>query len=164
MRAGIAELPLEHIMDNRKNAARLALGFSLIELMVTVSIVGVLAAVGYPSYQEYIIRSNRQVARSALFQVADRQEQFFLDNKRYADGLDELGMGGDELGLDREGHIGAEGDEVIYTVSFDDADATSWSLIAAPEAMQAERDTDCATLTLLSTGERGSTGGGDNCW
>jgi type IV pilus assembly protein PilE len=61
-----------------------AQGFTLIELMVTVAIVAILAAIVYPSYQRYIVRNNRAAAQSALMDVAQRQQQFLLDNRAYA--------------------------------------------------------------------------------
>ena len=152
-------------MDKRQKIRRPQRGFSLIELMIVVVIVGILASIAYPSYAEYVMRGNRQAARSALLQIADRQEQFFLDNKRYAGDLAELNMGAETVGIDRDGQIvDADGDDLIYSVTFDDADDTSWTLSAEPLNNQADRDTDCATLTLASTGERGNSAGGENCW
>ena len=59
-------------------------GVTLIELMVVAGIVALLAAIAYPSYDRYVVRSKRAVAQNALLQIADRQQQFFMDNKRYA--------------------------------------------------------------------------------
>ena len=60
-------------------------GFTLIELMITVAIVAILAAVAYPSYQSYIIRANRAAAQSEMLDIANRQQQFLLANRAYAD-------------------------------------------------------------------------------
>ena len=59
-------------------------GFTLIELMITVAIVGILAAVVYPSYQNAMIKSRRAAAQAALSDIAQRQQQFLLDNRSYA--------------------------------------------------------------------------------
>jgi type IV pilus assembly protein PilE len=61
-----------------------ARGFSLIELMVTVGIVALLAAIAYPSYLRYTVKSNRSAAQSYLMDAAQRQQQFLLDSRAYA--------------------------------------------------------------------------------
>lgn len=60
-------------------------GFTLIELMMVVVIVGILGAVAYPSYQSYILKGNRASAQAYLMDVAQRQAQYFLDNRSYFD-------------------------------------------------------------------------------
>ena len=59
-------------------------GFTLSELMIVVAIIGVLAAIGLPSYDRYIIRSNRAVAKQFILSVASKQEQYLLDARQYA--------------------------------------------------------------------------------
>lgn len=59
-------------------------GFTLIELMVTVAIVGVLAAVAYPSYTRYVVRSNRTAAQAQMLDIANREQQFLMANRAYA--------------------------------------------------------------------------------
>ncbi len=58
-------------------------GFTLIELMVTVAVVAILAAIALPSYQQYIIRANRSAVQQFMLDVANRQEQFMLDARSY---------------------------------------------------------------------------------
>jgi len=59
-------------------------GFTLIELIVAVAIVGILASIAIPSYREYVIRGNRRAAQAAMMEIATRQQQFFVANRRYA--------------------------------------------------------------------------------
>jgi type IV pilus assembly protein PilE len=59
-------------------------GFTLIELMITVAVVALLAAVAYPSYRDHVARAQRSQGQQFLSDVAQRQEQFLLDVRRYA--------------------------------------------------------------------------------
>ena len=59
-------------------------GFTLIELMITVAVIGILAAVAFPSYNQYIIRGNRTSAKAQMMDIANREQQFLLANRAYA--------------------------------------------------------------------------------
>ena len=58
-------------------------GFSLIELMIAVAIVGVLVAIAYPSYQNSLIKGTRGAAKAFLLEVAQKEQQYLLDNRAY---------------------------------------------------------------------------------
>lgn len=62
-------------------------GFTLVELMIAVAIVGILSMIAYPSYQSYLLKGNRASAQAFLLNVAQRQQQYFLDNRTYAPDL-----------------------------------------------------------------------------
>ena len=69
-------------------------GFTLIELMITVAIVAIIAAVAIPAYTSYVDRGKRAEARTALLDIAARQERYYSNNRQYADQLSKLKMSG----------------------------------------------------------------------
>jgi type IV pilus assembly protein PilE len=140
-------------------------GFSLIELMIVVAIVAIISAFAYPSYQRYVIKAKRTVAQNALLQVADRQQQFFMDNKRFAADLTNLGFGANPYVVDDDGASTVAGDaQAVYSLSLTNVTATTWTVTAAPLHGQLSRDTYCGSLSLTQAGTKGKTGASDDCW
>lgn len=60
-------------------------GFTLIELLVVLVIIGILAGIALPSYSKYVIRSKRSAAQSIMYDISNREEQYMLANRSYAD-------------------------------------------------------------------------------
>lgn len=68
-------------------------GFTLIELVVAVSIVGILASMSYGSYQKYYLRTNRSAAQQFMLDVVNRQELYLLDARTYTANIGNNGLG-----------------------------------------------------------------------
>jgi type IV pilus assembly protein PilE len=140
-------------------------GFSLLELMIVVAIISIISAIAYPSYMEYVVKAKRTTASSMLMQVADRQQQFFMDNKRYADDMTNLGFQADPLVIDNDGRSIASGSsDSIYSIALSGVTVTTYTATASPQKAQATRDTKCANLTLNQAGAKGHSGTGSDCW
>jgi type IV pilus assembly protein PilE len=140
-------------------------GVSLIELMIVVAIVAIISAFAYPSYQRYVVKTKRTVAHNALLQIADRQQQFFMDNKRFAADLTNLGFGANPYVVGDDGSSTVAGDtQAVYSVSLSNVTATTWTATAAPLHGQLTRDSYCGSLSLTQAGTKGETGASDKCW
>ena len=148
-----------------QNSSAAMRGVTLIELMVVVAIVAIIFAFAFPSYERYIVRSKRAVAQNVLLQVADRQQQFFMDNKQYAANLTNLGFAANPLIVDDDGSSTVATDpDAVYSVSLSNVSATTYTVTAAPVGGQLRRDTQCGSLTMSQAGAKGYSGSGGNCW
>ena len=133
-------------------------GFTLVELMIVVAIIGVMSAIAYPSYTSYMNKSGRADAKVGLARIADKQERYYLQNNTYATTTELLGLGTPPWITD----------EGYYSITIDDgADTSGFTATASALSGQA-KDTDCKTFSLSSTGLRTATDSTDTatieCW
>jgi type IV pilus assembly protein PilE len=131
---------------------RYAKGFTLIELMIVVAIVGIIASVAYPSYSDFVVRSNRAEAPQELIRLANLQEQLFVDSRAYTNNLSLL-VGGADANFTTESGNYIFSSQVI---------GNTFTLLATAQGSQATRDEDCAVMTLTDTGAKGPIG--FDCW
>ena len=122
----------------QKKMSTKTLGFTLIELLITVAIIGVLASVAYPSYTDFVLRSNRSEGQRELMRLANLQEQVFVDTRSYASNMKGLGMSTEEYTTE-------SGNYLISVAA--GATATTFTLQAVAKKSQV-KDTDCTTLKV----------------
>lgn len=132
-------------------------GFTLVELMIVIVIVGILTAVAYPSYTNHVVRGKRTAAASFIMTVANRQEQAMLNSRAYQTTLAALNMSAPKEVSDN------------YSISISvngAATPPTYTITAAPTGAQATKDTKCGSLTYTNTGTKGITGTDTvaNCW
>lgn len=124
-------------------------GFSLVELMITVAIVGILAAVAMPSYNSYIIRGSRAAAQTELLELASIQEKIYLNSSAYASNIANSYTGQSSGGLGKTGSVSKDG---RYTLSFGSSAAQNYVIWAVPTFDTPQVGDGC--LTISENGQR----------
>ena len=138
--------------------SRAVRGFTLIELMITVAIIAILAAVALPSYQDYVRKSRRADAQSFLSEVVARQQHFLVDRRAYAVSITDA-PASNGLGVTIPANISS-----YYTVTMatnNGASPPSFTVTGTPTGSQASEK--CGTLTINQSGTKTASGSG-TCW
>jgi type IV pilus assembly protein PilE len=140
-------------------------GFTLIELMIVVVIVAILAAIAIPIYQRQIMESRRTSAKSALLDVASREEKYFSTNNAYTNTLTTLGYPTATVTVPN--NIPASD---YYTIAVNLTGATTastnFTATATPIAGSSQASDVCDIFTITDLGVQGNNGGTQTtkCW
>jgi len=170
---------------------RRATGFSLIELMFVVAIVGVIAMVAIPSYQRSVQKNNRAVAKARMAQAAQMLERFYSDNNTYfvikntgscavatsttaanGDGFMKLVVPGWNCSGSNTVYSGSNNETTsVYTITLTSDSTTgpnAFTLTATPLSGSSQAGDKCGNLTLTNAGVKGITGTSPttvaDCW
>jgi type IV pilus assembly protein PilE len=123
-------------------------GFTLIELMITVAIIGILAAVAYPSYLDQVRKARRAEAQAVLMNIAARQQQMLLDTRSYADTTSALNVTVPATVQKTYG----------VTITVGTGAAPTFTATAAPSGSQAADQ--CGTMSINQAGTKSPS----SCW
>ena len=136
-------------------------GFTLIELMIVVVVIGILSAIAYPSYVEYLKRNKRAEGRAALMQAAQALERYYTANNTYPSNLSSAGV---------PAYSGSTSAKAAYTIAVQAGSTgslgTSFKLSATP-TNGFDDASGCGTYTLTEAGVRAveaATYTAEKCW
>jgi len=128
-------------------------GMTLVELMIVVVIVGILAAIAYPSYREFAARATRNEAKAALLKAATNQERFYLQNNQFSGDLHQLGFSASPYTTDTGAYV--------ISVSAPNP-ASNFTVTATYQRSDAE-SAKCGEFTIDGRGLKASSPATD-CW
>lgn len=136
-------------------------GFTLLELMVSISIVGITAAIALPTYRQSVLKTNRSDAQISMAGLATLQERFYFTHNRYTGDFAELidGAVSNQPVISEKAHY-----SIALAVT---PNGREWTMVATAINAQAE-DHDCAKMSVTSKGQKTSVDSSDvastDCW
>lgn len=148
-------------MDNgysiRKNQPGNSRGFTLIELIIVVAVVGILLGIAVPAYDQYIVRANRTEGKNYMARVQAAQERFFTNNSTYSNSMTGAGAAG-------LGFATSNSPDGRFTVGIVlTPNGRGYTITLQPTG--GYTDPQCSTLTVDQLGVKDATGpGATTCW
>lgn len=140
----------------RQAHSKTARGFTLIELMIAVAIIGILASIAIPAYSVFVENSRRADATAALTELAQFMERRRTAQNRY----DTSGGSAPSLPFTQ---LPRDGGTAYYNLGFNSISSNQFTLEAQPTGPQS--GDSCGTLRLDDTGQKSATGGTvEDCW
>ncbi|ACV35529.1 type IV pilin protein [Accumulibacter sp.] len=138
-------------------------GFTLIEVLIVVAILGILMSIAVPAYSEYIRRAHRAAAQQFLLDVAQRQEQYLLDNRQYATALRTAGapLGAGELDMTFPADISPYYNNPDFTGVNNAATPPAFLLFMSPKAGKMSGD---GNLVINNATQKWRDTNGDNAY
>lgn len=134
-----------------------AAGFSLIELMIVVVVVGIMFTIALPAYQNSMLKSKRADGKAALMDAANRQERLILDRSTYTIDMAQLGFSANPM-------ISPDGNYSVAAAACSGGAITSCYKLTATAIAGQAKDSKCQTLTLDYKGAKESTPSANDCW
>lgn len=155
-------------------------GYTMTEMLIVLAMIGIVAAIAFPSYRSYVERTQRTVAKTAISDILSRQESYAVDHKRYAGDFARLGYPGTGTAstayANNRGEISLSATGALYRLELKANSGTiascsglggtpsafAYAVLATPA--DSKVDPRCGALCMTSTGQRGAAGGAETCW
>lgn len=141
-------------------------GFTLIELMIAVAIIGILLRLALPAYQNSVMKSRRADAKTALLDLAQREERYLATTNQYTTSAPALGYSGTTTVTAAAPMTIQNGSASFYTLEVATSNSTSFTATARPTGPQLAKDTQCGNFMIDNTGRQTISGSGNatDCW
>lgn len=146
---------------NSKMARRSGSGFTLIEVMIVVAVLGLLVTIALPSYRDYVKRANRSAAQQIMLNIQNREEQYIADARVYINvlGSDGLNISQDGWTCTNSASTGCSNSNYTVTVTLSGSTPPGYTITATAASSQASD----GNMTLTNTGVK-TRSAGDGKW